>query len=665
MTPNGRPNSYDDYIYIMKWFVENRAAWMDSQFTPPVTVSPPGGVVPNPTEVTIDGPEEFDLYYTLDGSDPRQPLIVEQEQAVLNTGAAMQFHVPADGTLIGHCDDGLRLDDPDACFINPDYTLGHNGEVWTEGVTPLGFDGDGDYDALIQTDVTEAMADVSSSMYVRIPFQVDEWTKNVATSLNLRMRYDDGFVAYLWLPSLKIPAEVARSNAPGNGRTFPIIAVDAGAAATQTNPDEQAVTYETFDITKAIKWLRAGQNVLVIQLLNESAASNDLLLDAEITVGTTHVEVSPTVLRYQEPFSIDANTQVLARGFNPITEEWTGRAKVTYLVDVPKVAITEINYNPHAPTVAELAQDPQLQNDDFEFLEIRNVGPTAVNLVGASFTGFDFTFGNAQLESGQSGVVVRNAAAFALRYGQEVNVLGEFFGGGLSNGGERLSLIDSTGQVLLDFSYDDNELWPQAADGVGATLQLVDPAFATPEMYSTYDQWRASSEFGGSPGRVGGPPVGIVINEVLSRTDESIPESDSIELLNVTDQPMDLSGWYLSDAAGDLQKYRFPTGTLLGPGEYLVLDESDFNTILDDPDSFALSGTNGDDVWLTVADATGNVTGFADDVHFRAALLGESFGRTPNATGRLAPLLQRTLGTVNGLPRVGPVVISELQYHPG
>jgi len=39
-SPTGRPNSYDDYIYIMKWFVKNRTAWMDAQFIPPVQATP-------------------------------------------------------------------------------------------------------------------------------------------------------------------------------------------------------------------------------------------------------------------------------------------------------------------------------------------------------------------------------------------------------------------------------------------------------------------------------------------------------------------------------------------------------------------------------------------------------------------------------------------------
>ncbi len=259
---------------------------------------------------------------------------------------------------------------------------------------------------------------------------------------------------------------------------------------------------------------------------------------------------------------------------------------------------------------------------------------------------------------------MKDTQAFRLRYGNDARVLGEFFDGNLDNAGERLQLLDPIGNVLIDFTYDDNALWPDRADGIGATLQLVDPAFITPEGYSKYFNWRGSTELGGSPGRAGAAPAGVVINEVISNTDAPIRVSDSIELLNVTDAPIEVGGWYLSDAGNTLLKYRIPRGTILGPGAYLVLDESDFNADPNNPLSFALSGSAGDDVWFTIVDSSGKLTGFADDVHFGASLNGEAFGRAPNGTGRLAPMEELTLGSANSAPRVGPVVISEVQYNP-
>jgi len=49
---------------------------------------------------------------------------------------------------------------------------------------------------------------------------------------------------------------------------------------------------------------------------------------------------------------------------------------------------------------------------------------------------------------------------------------------------------------------------------------------------------------------------------------------------------------------------------------------------------------------------------------FPASLNGESFGRWPDASGPLTPLRNRTFGTANTTPRVGPLLISEIMVQP-
>ncbi|MCH8921973.1 MAG: lamin tail domain-containing protein, partial [Planctomycetes bacterium] len=117
-------------------------------------------------------------------------------------------------------------------------------------------------------------------------------------------------------------------------------------------------------------------------------------------------------------------------------------------------------------------------------------------------------------------------------------------------------------------------------------------------------------------------------------------------------------GWYLSDSGGNLQKFRLPDGTTIPAGGYLVFDENDFG--------FGLNGSNGEEVFLVTADAAGGLTHFADSVQFGAAMLGESFGRWPNAEGELYPMTSPTLDPPgpNSGPRIGPVIISEIMYHP-
>jgi hypothetical protein len=260
---------------------------------------------------------------------------------------------------------------------------------------------------------------------------------------------------------------------------------------------------------------------------------------------------------------------------------------------------------------------------------------------------------------GGYGVVVRNKAAFELRYGSGLPVLGEFTGA-LDNNGERIELQDGTGASIFSFAYRDADPWPVRADGTGGTLELIDSGNSAGHEEKHY-RWRGSVEFGGSPGSRGHAPRGIVINEVLANT-RAGESFDSIELLNVTADPINISGWYLSDSIDDPLKYRIPDGTILAAGQHRVFDERQFNSGA--PGGFALSGADGDDVWLVVANATGAVTSFVDDVHFGATLSREPLGRIPNGAGRLAPMIRESLGSTNPGPRVGPLVISELQYHP-
>jgi hypothetical protein len=157
--------------------------------------------------------------------------------------------------------------------------------------------------------------------------------------------------------------------------------------------------------------------------------------------------------------------------------------------------------------------------------------------------------------------------------------------------------------------------------------------------------------------------VDVVVNELLSHSDP--PALDAIELLNTTNNTVDISGWYVSDARENYRKYRIPAGTLLGPGQYLVLDESDFNASGGEATGdFALNSAHGDDVWLVQADLGGRLLRFADHVEFGATETGVSMGRWPNGTGSMLPMEHLTLGQANSSPKAGDVIISELHYHP-
>ena len=346
-----------------------------------------------------------------------------------------------------------------------------------------------------------------------------------------------------------------------------------------------------------------------------------------------------------------ASVDVISTAANPVAQS---------------LRISEINYNPHEPTDEELAAIPGLDNNDFEFVELQNAGTETINLLGVHFTaGIDYVFPAAMLAPGQYAVIAANKDALQLRYGNAIDVAGTFAEGNLSNQGERLALADAFGATVLDFQYRDADPWPEAADGNGATLQLVDANLAA-SQFGRYSSWRASTDWGGSPGTAGSPAPGVVINELLTNTDATDGPSDSIELLNTTDQPVDISGWYLSDSSSDLLKYRVPAGTILGPHAYIVFGESHFNP--DPPlsrrrqlctERFARRERVAGDLRRCGRRRRDRGPG-ADRRRGQRRVVWAIPGRR-RPLGALADV---TLGGENGLPRVGPLVISEINYAP-
>jgi hypothetical protein len=324
--------------------------------------------------------------------------------------------------------------------------------------------------------------------------------------------------------------------------------------------------------------------------------------------------------------------------------------------------ITEVMYNPIDPTATEIVAGFD-KSDDFEYIEFHNISPTeTLDLSGATFVaGVTYTFpANTMLGPDQFLLVVEDIAAMTERYGNGLNIDGQW-SGGLSSTGERITVVDTNNAVIADFTYSDSGDWPGRADGNGSSLTPI----GNTVNYSNPDSWESSADYSGSPGVANTPTMrDIVINEVLSHTD--IPQLDSVELFNPTGQDIEITGWYLSDSNNNYRKYQFPDPTTILANSYLVVDESAFNPTPLTPglNDFGLNGAHGDNVYLVEADAQDDLIRFADSVEFGAQANGESWGRFPNGTGDLYPMETLTLDLVNSGPRVGPIVISEVMYNP-
>ncbi|MCP4293492.1 MAG: hypothetical protein GY780_16825 [bacterium] len=185
----------------------------------------------------------------------------------------------------------------------------------------------------------------------------------------------------------------------------------------------------------------------------------------------------------------------------------------------------------------------------------------------------------------------------------------------LSAGGEEIALYDSEehGNTLLHgFKFgiqnDDISLgildWAQTGLPGQNRTQLV----SLPE-YFTSPTPGASNEYNVYP---------VAINEFLT-TSNSGGVDDWIELVNRSEQAVDISGWGLSDDSGNVLKWVFPLGTILDPGELIVVDEMELG--------YSLSSA-GEEIQLTLADG---LTGI-DYISFDEQQADVSFGRVDNTS---------------------------------
>ena len=519
---------------------------------------------------------------------------------------------------------------------------------WTSGTGGVGFETYTGYESYIDIDVESNMYGKNCTCYIRIPFTVDGNDLANLVSLTLRVMFDDGFVAYI------NGAEVKRDNF-------------TGTPAWNSPADNYLETssFTNYDITSHINKLHAGNNILAIHGMNNSTTSSDFLICTEL-VGVTSGpgSISPSAIEYTGGFHLDKSTDLKSRVLSS-TGKWSALNEAVYAL--PEVAdnvrITEIMYHPQD------TNDPNDPNE--EYIELKNIGASAINLNLVRFTkGINFTFGDVNLAAGKYILVVKNQNAFEAEYGTARPVAG-VFSGSLANEGERIRLEDALGKVIHDFEYKNN--WHDITDGAGYSLTIIDPNNPDPNSWAKKDSWRASAYTGGSPGTndsgIIPNPGDIVINEVMTHSHGGAP--DWIELHNTTASPINIGSWYLSDSNSNLMKYRIANGTTINSGGYLVFYENaNFGEASSDPGRlipFALS-ENGEMVCLTSAlDANGILTGYRQMEAFEASETGISFGRYYNASTNnfdFAALDHNTPGQANAYPKVGPIVISEIMYHP-
>jgi len=336
------------------------------------------------------------------------------------------------GTISDNWKGGGSFDDSgwnDGTFIS-----GKTGGVGYDATQTL-------YDPYISYDVETQMYTTTKrdTCYIRIPFAVDVNDRDDITDMTLKVRYDDGFLAYI------NGTQVAVRNFTGTPAY--------NSSASSTHSDTLAVNFEYIPISEYIGALRSGNNILAIHGLNNSGNRSDFLISAEMEA---------TITKINDEFPYPQALELL-----------------------DGLRITELMY--HAPG-----------GSTYDYIELYNISDTTLDLNGVRLTeGIEFTFPQMTLDPGQYVVVDSNITDFQSRYGAGATIAGQY-SGNLSNAGEDivLKLPVPLEAAILRFRYSD--MWYPTTDGSGDSLTIRDPA-AHPATWNWPESWRAAAPTPGGP----------------------------------------------------------------------------------------------------------------------------------------------------------------------
>lgn len=442
-----------------------------------------GGSVSDDTPLTMSTDADK-IYYTFDGSDPRLVGGAPNPEAAEASfdGGGPGGQQPVTYMTTGHewkfLDDGS---DQGSTW----RAIGFADVGWASGPSQLGYGSDGEATLV---DFGGDTNNKYATTYYRTTVDIPD--PSVFLNFLLRVKYDDGAAVYI------NGVEQFRQN----------LAAAAGFDdfASGTTADEDSWK----DATLPTSALVAGINTIAVEIHQASGTSSDTRMDVTLRGQTT--EVGGGGDNVTDPFVLSQPSLIRARAYNSTSGQWSALNEAFFSIDtVPadasNLVVSEFHYRPASPTTPEeLAASSD--RDDFEFLEMLNIGNSALDMNDVRFgAGINFNLpDNVVLGVGERLLLVRNRVAFEARYGPPIGQSFEYTGR-LSNDGEQIIILGSGVEAIKDFIYNDQAPWPTAADGEGSSLVLIDAA-SNPD-HAESSNWIASRNAGGSPGAA--EPSGI------------------------------------------------------------------------------------------------------------------------------------------------------------
>ncbi len=245
---------------------------------------------------------------------------------------------------------------------------------------------------------------------------------------------------------------------------------------------------------------------------------------------------------------------------------------------------------------------PDEDGDFSDYIELYNADSKAVSLEGWTLSDSPdkegWTFPPVEVKPGEYLLV------FASNKEKDAALHADF----ALSGDEAIYLRDANGTDVFEVSCagcsgDEAMVY---SDGIWAKTLWASPGFENSEAGYVQHQQRLL------------PAGPVVINEAMS-FDSSVLNCDWVEIKNISDMPVEMSEYWLSDDEDNYALYNLPAGKL-NPGQCYTL------LVDDELTSFAL-GSDSEQLFLSGS------TGLADFCHLHSIPLGCSMGRQDGKAG--------------------------------
>ena len=277
---------------------------------------------------------------------------------------------------------------------------------------------------------------------------------------------------------------------------------------------------------------------------------------------------------------------------------------------------------------------------NLQWIELQNVMRVDVDISNWRLdAGVNYTFPpNTIIPGGGFVVVAKDIATFTNATGL-TTAFGPFTNN-ISNGGEHLVLRNHDNRLMDEMTYDDEEPWPEGADGSGATLTKRTRLGSSSEPLN----WAASPQLGGTPGRANFNGTFALPRLAFNEVDSATSAVVRVELHNFGTVPLALTNFTLSVlTTNGATNFALPASTL-SPGAFAVFDST----------QFGVRPAQNDKLFLLTSNATVLVDA--------ATVKNRLRGRAPEGAGRWAHPTLATFGASNVVVLNRDIVINEIMY---